>query len=224
MKLPDINTSQQQMPPMDPARRFPHDAPPVKNADHPSTPGNVNDESIDLHSQTARFSLQKLEVIKSAMDEAANSIRTADHAMHRIGTKIVNMKSTLTEILKQYPPFPPGSEERVAILKRFSALRRQIDALSFPPDDTGAQRILSIAGKDEKGSPSAGPVFSQLGINVRRLPVDTGPEGLDIPDLPNDAEDEQISRTLDVLSNAQNILDSKQDLLTKDAERITRMQ
>ena len=191
---------------------------------YPTQSRSDSNDAVDLQTDTASYALRKFETMNSVMNEAANSIRTADEAIQSIGTQIDEMKTALTTIVKQYPPFPPGSEERVAILKSFSALRRQIDALSFPREDAGAQRILSPAEKDDKMPSKVDLGNDQLGIKVHRLPTTTGPEGLDIPDLPLNADDEQIQETLTHLDRVRALLDNQRDLLAEDAKRIMQLQ
>ena len=224
MKIAGITNSQPQALSKDPIRHDLHDAAADRKPGKTVDADRFKDDGINLKTASAGYALRKLKTVDSVMNSAAKSIRTADEAMKNIGARIAQMKSSLSEIMKQYPPFPPGSEERVAILKSFSALRHQIDRLSFPPEDSGAQRILSASGNDEHPLQKVNLGFTLMEINVHRLPIDPGPDGLDIPDLPADATDEQISNTLDLLNGAQTILDRKRDLLTQDANRITQMQ
>lgn len=178
-------------------------------------------DTVDLRSDNTGTIFRKANAITTTQrNDVANSIRIADEAMQNIGTNIREMKTTLNRIVKQYPPFPPGSEERVALLKRFATMRKEIEALAIPPEDAGARRILSPA-KDE-GEPDAVVYIGgdRFRIYVHRLPVGTGPEGLDIPDLPVDTADDQIQDMLLRLEVAGKTLASKQDRLAADAEKI----
>lgn len=44
-------------------------------------------------------------------------------------SKLDQMKDSLQEIFKTYPPYPPGSRERAEKLQQYDALRRQIEQL-----------------------------------------------------------------------------------------------
>src|SRR5512139_228902 len=61
----------------------------------------------------SRSSQQMLQTINSGLDLVAMNIRMADSAMKTVGDYIDHMKAQLETIVKNYPPFPPGSEERV---------------------------------------------------------------------------------------------------------------
>lgn len=223
MKIAEINPSQSAHNNKDLIGQRTREATAVPKHQDQAQKGLDRDDSVDLRADTASYALRKFEAMNSVMNEAAGSIRTADEAIQSIGTQIDDMKTTLTAILKQYPPFPPGSEERVAILKSFSALRRQIDALAYPPEDAGAQRILSPGEKDANMQSTVDLGNGHVAINVHRAPVTTGPEGLDIPDLPTRADEDQIRQTLLHLDQARKTLDNKRDLLAEDARRIAQL-
>ena len=53
------------------------------------------------------------------------------------------MKARLLRIVKNFPPFPPGSEERVKILRSFNLFRKQIDQLTIPPVVRDAMKIMA---------------------------------------------------------------------------------
>ncbi len=57
-----------------------------------------------------------------------------DRAMEAAITTIEEMKKTLTSIIKDFPPYPVGSEERVHRLRDFAALRAMIERLTIPPE------------------------------------------------------------------------------------------
>lgn len=192
---------------------------PSQHLDRSNLDANKGD-TVNLSSEKTGNTFRKVDAITTQRNGVANSIRIADEAMQKIGIHLDEMKTTLNSILKQYPPFPPGSEERVALLKHFSTLRMQIEALAIPPEDAGARSIFS-ASEDEGGTESLVNIGGErFSIRVHRLPVDTGPEGLDIPELPVDALDDQIRDMLVRLEVADQRLAGKQDRLAADADRI----
>jgi len=121
-----------------------------------------------------------------------------DAIFQEASSKLDRMKDVLQGILKTYPPYPPGSEERVAKLQKYDALRRQIEELGPPatrePD-----------GDEEKSSAAALParqkmwdfVFDDRG-RVRAVAADDGAAGgksgdaWQVPALPENAPDEAI--------------------------------
>lgn len=69
-------------------------------------------------------------------DAAISRLQAAAEAGDRLrqGQDIVAaMRRQIEAMVKNYPPFPPGSEERLQYLRSISALRQQLDALTVPP-------------------------------------------------------------------------------------------
>lgn len=69
-------------------------------------------------------------------DAAIAWLQAATESMDRLrrGQDIVAaMRREIEALVKNYPPFPPGSEERLQYLRSISALRQQLDALTVPP-------------------------------------------------------------------------------------------
>jgi hypothetical protein len=60
--------------------------------------------------------------------------RAADTTFDRSLRLVEDMKSQLTSITKQFPPFAADSSERFQFLNNFSGLRAQIESLTFPPE------------------------------------------------------------------------------------------
>ena len=163
-------------------------------------------------------SFDNLQAINSILNSVAMSIRIADTAMEKIKTYIDQMKEQLGRIIKNYPPFPPGSEERVSFLRSFNTLRRQIDQLNFSPNDEGALRIMS----DPSTVSAVGDWRVTAGENrpggmIRTQQVHTGPTGLNISELPENATDEQIYAALRNLEEAQKALNQRRSGLAADA-------
>jgi len=158
-----------------------------------------------------------LQAINSILNSVAMSIRIADTAMEKIKTYIDQMKEQLGRIIKNYPPFPPGSEERVRFLRSFNTLRQQIDQLNISPDDEGALRIVT----DPSTVSAVGNWRVTAGENrpggmIHSQEVNTGPTGLNIPELPENATDEQIYVALRNLEEVRKALNQRQSGLTAD--------
>ena len=138
--------------------------------------------------------------------------------MGKIETFIDRMKEQLGRIIKNYPPFPPGSEERVKFLRSFTALRKQIDQLSFSPKDEGALKIMA----DPAVVPQAGDWNVVMGgngppVTIHSQQVNTGPTGLNIPELPENATDKEIYAAIKNLEDARKTLGQRQSGLATDA-------
>jgi hypothetical protein len=161
---------------------------------------------------------QALNTIRNAV---ATSIRVANSTMGKIETIIDRMKEQLGRIIKNYPPFPPGSEERVKFLRSFKALRQEIDQLSFSSNDEGATKIMA----DPAVVPQAGDSNAVTGgkgprLTIHSQQVHTGPTGLNIPELPESATDREIDAAIKNLEDARKTLGQRQSGLATDTLNI----
>jgi len=104
--------------------------------------------------QKGQSAFQRLQEINAQTIWAARNVQNADQIMDTIGKYLEEMKAQLTRIIKNYPPFPPGSEDRVKILRSYSALRKQIDDLTFQTQDQKVAKAIadSIAIPQKKDS------------------------------------------------------------------------
>jgi hypothetical protein len=143
------------------------------------------------------------------LNALAADARTAQKNLETVSTTVGRMKDALERITKNYPPFPPGSEERVKILKGYAELRRQIDELTVPPvkDDAVA------AEKTE--APASGKYTFVLHGNgmvqtIARDAVRFGPTGLVIPELQDSASDGEVTQAISHLQEAAGALAARQ--------------
>ena len=157
--------------------------------------------------------IDKLETIHSRFNSVARTIRVADENMGKIENYIDRMKAELQRIIKNYPPFPPGNEERVKRLKSVNAFRRLIDQLTIPPpNEEFAAKIMPKHDVVSKTN------YSQKAPSERNL-YQTRSEALDIPKLPEDANDEKVYALVEKLDAAGEMLrQSWSDLTTYAAE------
>ncbi len=186
--------------------------------DNTSTAGNHQvDGWVEI--DRSRFPFSKQQMTTSNLNAVARSIRVVDKTMKEIGTQIDDMKSQLQTHVKNYPPFPPGSEERVKMLKSFSAFRKLIDELTIPPNDDQAARIMNTASSQTGDS---GIVLEHKGFAkaIRSQPVGTGPDGLDIPEFPSSATDEDFRFMIGKLDKASATLETRRAGLQADANDI----
>ncbi len=72
----------------------------------------------------------------ASKDEAlrvAQSVRQTVRALEEVQATVRAMQAAVQAVVKQYPPFPPGSEQRLQYLNSISALRQQLEAMTIPP-------------------------------------------------------------------------------------------
>ena len=179
-------------------------------------------ETIDgIKAEISSFSMHPAHQFNDEFNAVVRSIRIADKAMGEIETNIEQMESEVEMFLKQYPPFPPGSEDRIKYLSRFAMLRKQIDQLTFPPD-TGAQ---SIIGRSQNGYAPDWDIEigrKPIGRTIRRQPVHAGAEGLGLPEITVQSTDEQVRDMQKTLGSARQQVKTRRNQLAEDAIGVIR--
>jgi hypothetical protein len=166
------------------------------------------------------LALGQRQAINLSLNKAAISIRIADRTMKTIEKHVSSMKSQLDIIVKHYPPFLTNSPERIRALRSFSAFRKEIEALTLPPQENGAAKIMA----DPAVLPQAGNQTVALGNggsgSIRSQQVHTGTTGLNIPPLTNTATDAEINAAIRSLDAAQNTLGQRRAGLSSDAANL----
>jgi archaellum component FlaC len=183
--------------------------------------GRTETQDIDaVKTEISAFSANPIQQFNAQFNAVVKSIRIADQAMAEISANIEQMESEVEMFVKHYPPFPPGSEERIELLSRFSALRKQIDRLTFPPDPL-AQKIIGDSANDGGANSWDLEIGNKtLSSAIRRQPMHTGSEGLNLPAMPPDASDKDIADALAVLRKAWETVTERRGLLADDVKTI----
>lgn len=118
---------------------------------------------------------------------AATQLRQFQTNIQRADELLGTIKAQLVRIVKQYPPFAHDDPQRLAYLNAIAGLRKQLEALTFPP--------ASEPGKE----PDEG-----VGQQVPRLSNRPVKADLAIPELdPVRAGDEDVASALDAVTHAQ---------------------
>ena len=158
----------------------------------------------------------------SKINSVAATVRGTDAVMQKIDKQIDQMKNQLLEHVKHYPPYDKASAERIRLLKQFIGFRKQIDQLTFPPDNYGAMKIMA----DPSQNSDAGNWEIELDNNngnqatIHSQQVHSGPEGLYIHRLPDEAGDEEIYAAIENLDSAKEILSHRRNTLGLDFKNI----
>lgn len=192
----------------------------------PITKKQGPEEKISLpargKAETARPAFNNIQADNSSSNSVSLSVRVADNAMQEIGKHVDQMKTKLENIVrKTYPPYPPGSEERTKMLKNYSAFRRLINQLTIPPDNQGAMRIMADpATAKEYGDGDFTEDDNLYHKIMHSRQVHAGPNGLDIPELSEDATDGEIYDAINHIDNAGDTLRERQAGLAQDVAHI----
>lgn len=155
-------------------------------------------ENDRYENRIGRFDRNASRITKQ--NQVALTVRAAQSTMQQIGMRINQMEDTLGELVKQYPPYPPGSEERIALLRKVSTFRKQIEELTFPPLKDENASVRSITDTN-LGLKTVTPTVESTGDEGAGypLPAMAGEYGLmqhPIPELAEDAPDGQIKASI----------------------------
>lgn len=181
-------------------------------------------KTSDTETKLSKNHVQYSKVI-GANDQAqavARQIREVDETMRQVEGHVQQMKTTLEDVVKVFPPYPKESTERIEALKQFSSIRKMIDQLTFPPPDDSPAKILG----DPQASDQAGDwqlengKGRQVSLTIQRQPIHTGAGGLDIPALSTDASDDQLHQAVGRLGQAQKTVASRHQDFVSDANRV----
>ena len=183
-----------------------------------------NDQSESVEVSKTHYEYTRLQAVNSGFNSVAANIRVAESTMEAIQDQVSRMKNRLEKHIKNFPPFPPGCEERVKLLKSFNSFRKEIDKMTIPPNHDYAMKIMA----DPSVSPEAGAWEIAIGENgpsetIQSKEVHTGPTGLDIPELPEDASDDTIHEVISKIDNAIDTLKRAKDALSRDISGIAQL-
>jgi len=95
--------------------------------------------------------LLELQKINDSWNVIAQKKRIHDKLLNEVEDYVDHLKAQLERIIKNFPPFPPGSEERIQLLRSFAAFRKLIDQLTIPPAEesrAGAEDLAILSPAD----------------------------------------------------------------------------
>lgn len=79
---------------------------------------------------------------KDEAAQVAQTVREVAGALERAREVVGAMREQVQVLVKNYPPFPPGSEQRLQYLNSISTLRQQLEAMNIPPLDSGEGPVI----------------------------------------------------------------------------------
>jgi flagellin-like hook-associated protein FlgL len=169
------------------------------------------------------YAYNNIQIYNESLNSVATNIQVANSVMDSIEQVLGQMKAILEGIVKNYPPYPQGSEERAKLLATFNSLRQQIDQLTVPTNYNGAAKIMA----NTSTFPEAGDWDVLLDgsgnkMTIHSQQVNTGVEGLNISEISTDASDEKINDMIDTMKTAINTLGTKRNSLNLEAVSINR--
>ena len=94
---------------------------------------------ITIRSQADLMDLHR---INEKVNLLAKGQRFYQRQLQQVDDSIERMTAQLGRIMKQFPPYPPGSEDRVRALRAYAGCRKLIDQLTIPPPDELEMRTM----------------------------------------------------------------------------------
>ncbi len=85
--------------------------------------------------------------VKTELNDLARNIRSEGKTLKKVNEFVERMKERLGEIVKNYPPFPLDNPERMEMLKSFTALRKEIERMTFPPEEKHLPELPVVTQK-----------------------------------------------------------------------------
>lgn len=163
----------------------------------PGTPASSpSNDTVSIDGAGAvKTSYKAIQDAKSQGSAAAETVQRRGAALDAVQKNLEGMKQSLTEIVKNFPPFLSGSPERVKLLKSFNGLRHEMDSLMIPPPPT-----------DENTAPK----INSSSLGLQEMPI-----------MPPGDTDQGIYRTLNSLDNAAQLVKQQQDLLPREVAHIS---
>ena len=166
---------------------------------------------------------RKIQTINDTFNMVASNIRVTDTVLDSIEKKVDRMHDQLKTYVKNFPPFLSGGEERLKFLKSFNTFRKQIDSMTFPPDYDYAKKIMA----DPAVVPETGDWEIVVGENglqkiIHSKELHTGPTGLDIPELPENADNSTLETAIVGMEESKAILKQRKADLSRDISEMAR--
>jgi hypothetical protein len=154
-------------------------------------------------------------------NRVALTLRDTDRTMQQIGIQISRMQDALDTIVKQNPPYPPGSQKRNRVLGKANALRKQIELLTFAP--------LEDDNPDIEAAPPTSPLGLKTGMlimeaiedggndfTVRRIVGEYGSTENPVPALTGDAKNSEIKASILLLKETGAFIRRQRDQLKSE--------
>jgi len=174
------------------------------------TRGVSNDESKSSSTQVSGL-YAKLLARQDSLSEAASVAREVGATAKKADQLLSKMEEILGAVVKIYPPYPVDNPERVALLNSFGGLRKQIDALTFPPPETLDALGRLLGAQLDANAENAINAEQASAVSLIKEPM------WDIPELdPLAAADEAVNNAFDQVKSMRSILEDLQAGMWKD--------
>ncbi|MDP2787495.1 MAG: hypothetical protein Q8O79_05415 [Pseudomonadota bacterium] len=170
----------------------------------------TNDESQSASTQVSGV-YAKLLAGQDSLGKAAAVVREVGATVEKADKLLSKMEEDLGTVVKIYPPYPIDNPERISLLNNFGGLRRQIDALTFPPPETLEELGRLLNTPEDANAKNAGNAEQVSAVSLIKEPM------WDIPSLdPLAASDAAVSEAFDQVKSMRSVLEDLQVGMWKD--------
>ena len=95
----------------------------------------IRSEETERGIKRSQSEFVELQKVNDNINELAKIQKAFEKRFENLDSYFEQMKERLERIIKQFPPFPPGSEDRILALRAFSSFRKMMDQLTLPPPE-----------------------------------------------------------------------------------------
>jgi len=170
--------------------------------------GDVSREKQTTSANQLAGAYAQLRNRQEALNGAASVVREVGNTAEKAGQLLNKMESELGAVVKMYPPYPVDSPERVQLLNNFGGLRRQIEALTFPPEES-LDALGRLLGDQANGKADASEVAKAASLVKEPM--------WDILALDSmTASDADVRKTLDQIKSTKSLLEDLHIGMWKD--------
>ena len=99
-------------------------------------PDNQVTDKVSIRVEVPRKTLETLQQfgqLGDFLNTLATNLRKTKEGLETSAKRVDEMKTPLSQIIKQFPPYGPESQERMELLMSYNGLQREIKALMVPP-------------------------------------------------------------------------------------------
>jgi hypothetical protein len=193
---------------------------------HQNGGGQINsiesrENSAGVLISQSHMTAARLNDYKKKLNMAAVNIRRANHKLEKLETAVDRMKTSLVKFTKTYPPFSPGSEERVRILKSYASFRKQIRQLTIPPRDDYMSDTVFPSVKDQNKQSRYQVDIHPESVAINGQNISTDLPQYEFPMLAEDDGDETLSAIIPKLDAFTSAVGYRREKLAADVQFIS---
>ena len=156
---------------------------------------------------------------QEVLNKAASLVREVVVTAEKAEQLLSAMEEDLGAVVKMYPPYPIDNPERISLLNSFGGLRRQIDALTFPPPESldalgklfGVEKDPKTVEGGESGNTAAASLIKEPMWDILTLDAES-------------ASNDEVSAAMDQVKAMKTVVERLQAGMWKDVVSYARQE